>query len=122
MAWKLYYDGGCNLCHASKLRVEKWANRRGTPLDIELLQSADAYDKGYTEQMTLEADGQVYRAFEAWRKLMEIAPYGLSLVGKLAHVPGFSAIFRAGYNLIAHYRYRWFGTRSCPMPPRPGKS
>lgn len=118
MAWKLYYDGGCNLCHASKLRVERWAERAGVPLEVEILQSEEAQKKNYGQAMVLEAD-RVYQAEDAWLKLMLIAPWGLRWIGWLGRLPGFRTLLAWGYRIVAKYRYRWFGTRACPMPNRP---
>lgn len=72
--WKLYYDGGCNLCHASQLKAVQWAERSGQPLETEFLQSSEAFEKGYGDAMVLEANGQVYKASEAWLVLVRLAP------------------------------------------------
>lgn len=116
MAWTLYYDGGCNLCHMSKLRVERWAERRQHPLRVDILQGDDAIAKGYGDAMVVEADGAVFQGAYAWLKLMELAPVWLRWVAWLGRVPGVRHAMIWGYGVVARYRYRWFGTRDCPIP------
>lgn len=115
--WRLYYDGGCNLCHTSKLKVETWAERAGQPLVAEVLQSDKAIAKGYGAAMVLEADG-VYFAEDAWLRLMRIAPTGLRWVGWLGGLPGFRTLLKWGYRIVNRYRLKWFGTRECQIPVR----
>lgn len=119
MAWTLYYDGGCNLCHASKLRVERWAERAKLPLHVDILQSPEAIEKGYGSAMVLEVDGEPLYGADAWLAMMQIAPWYLRWVGWLGLVPGVRQLMKAGYGVVARYRYRWFGTRACPLPPPP---
>src|SRR5437016_4864961 len=72
MVWKLYYDGECNLCHGSQLRVVRWAARAGQPVETDVLQSGAAMEKGYDGgSMVLEAD-KVYYAEDAWLRLMKV--------------------------------------------------
>lgn len=118
MTWKLYYDGECNLCHGSQLRVVKWAAKSGQPVETEVLQSAEAESKGYRgDAMVLEAD-KVYYAESAWLRLMRVAPWHLRWVGWLGFVPGVRWLLGVGYRIVARYRKKWFGTRACPLPPR----
>lgn len=117
MTWKLYYDGECNLCHGSQLQVVKWAQRSGQPVETEVLQSAEAGAKGYAADMVLEAD-KVYLAENAWLKLMRIAPWYLRWIGFVGEVPGIKQVVGLVYRVFAHYRKKWFGKRSCPLPPR----
>lgn len=114
--WRLYYDGGCNLCHLSKLRVERWADRARQTLVAEVLQSDEALAKGYGDAMTLEADGRVFFAADAWLKLMELAPWFLRWVAILAKIPFIRPLFKWGYAGVARVRYRVFGRRECPLP------
>ena len=116
--WTLYYDGGCNLCHASKLRAEKWAERSGQALRVDVLQGSDAIAKGYVgDAMVLEAD-QVYTGAEAWLKLMEISPWYLRWISSAGKLPGAKQLLTWGYGLVARIRYKVFGTRACQIPPR----
>lgn len=117
MTWKLYYDGECNLCHGSQLRVVKWASRSGQPVETEVLQSAEAIEKGYANDMVLEAD-KVYLAEDAWLKLMRVAPWYLRWIGHVGELPILRQVIGLGYKLVARFRKKWFGTRSCPLPPR----
>lgn len=116
MVWKLYYDGGCNLCHSSKLKVEKWAARAGQPLEVDILQSDEAVAKGYVgDAMVLETD-RVYSGGDAWLKFMEIAPWYLRWLSWAKYTPFTRWLVRLGYGLVARVRYRIWGTRSCPIP------
>ncbi|HZH99338.1 MAG TPA: DUF393 domain-containing protein [Fimbriimonadaceae bacterium] len=117
MAWKLYYDGGCNLCHESKLRLESWAKSAGQPLDVDILQSEEAINKGYnSENMILEADGHVYSRADAWLKAMTVAPWYLRWVSWFRLTKPTKRLATVFYDLIAKFRYRLFGKRACPLP------
>ncbi len=114
--WKLFYDGGCNLCHVSQLRAEKWAVKARQPLKVEVLLSDEGIAKGYSDVMILEADGRVYSAADAWMKLMTLSPWYLRWVALLAKTKPTMAIATAIYAVVARYRRKWFGTRACQIP------
>ena len=114
-SWRLFYDGGCNLCHASQLRAEKWASRARQPLHVDVLLSDEAIAKGYGDAMVLEADGQVYQAEDAWMKLMTIAPFYLRWVVLFGKTRPTMAIARFFYGIVAKYRIKWFGLRACQI-------
>lgn len=115
--WNLYYDGGCNLCHTSKLKAEKWAARAGQPLHVEVLQSDEAVDKGYDpDTMVLEADGKVYKRHNAWLRIMTIAPWYMRWMSWFRHTRATRAIAGWFYNLVAKLRYKVMGRRACPLP------
>lgn len=117
--WTLYYDGGCNLCHTSKLQAEAWAERSGRPLEVDVLVSDAALAKGYGgQEMILEADGKVFRAAEAWLKLMEIAPWYLRWVAFVARLAPIGWLAKKGYEVVARNRIKWFGSRECQIPRR----
>jgi predicted DCC family thiol-disulfide oxidoreductase YuxK len=117
MAWNLYYDGGCNLCHLSKLRAERWAEKAGQPLHVEVLQSEEAMAKGYDfDNMILEADGNVYRRADAWLRIMSIAPWYLRWVGWFGQWKPTRAVAKFFYEIVARVRYKIFGRRACPIP------
>lgn len=117
MTWKLFYDGGCNLCHVSKLRAEKWAAKAGQPLEVDVLVSDEAISKGYAgDVMVLEADGKVFFAADAWLKMMTLSPWYLRWLSWLCATPPTRAIARWAYGVVAKWRYRIFGTRTCPVP------
>ena len=116
--WKLFYDGGCNLCHVSQLRAEKWAKKAGQPLDVDVLLSDEGLAKGYGDAMVLEADGKVYEAADAWMKIMTVAPWYFRWVGWFAKTKPTMAIAKFFYGIIAKYRRKWFGTRACQIPAK----
>ena len=120
--WKLFYDGGCNLCHVSKLRAEKWAEKAGQPLAVDVLASDEAISKGYGQMMVLEADGRVFTAADASMKILTIAPWYLRWLSWFRKTKPTMALARFVYNIIARYRYKWFGTRACQVPVRPQKT
>lgn len=116
--WRLFYDGGCNLCHVSQLRAERWAAKANQPLFVDVLASDEAIAKGYGDAMVLEADGQVLTAVGAWFKLIEVAPWYLRWLTIFNRFALGRAIFSWGYNIVAKYRYKWFGTRECQIPSK----
>lgn len=116
--WKLYYDGGCNLCHVSQLRAEKWAQKSGQPLHVDILQSDDAIAKGYGDAMVLEVGDEVYLAANAWLKLMSVAPWYFRWISWFGGNPFMSKLANLAYDVVAKYRYKWFGTRVCQIPIR----
>lgn len=119
MEWRLYYDGGCNLCHVSQLRVERWALRRGRQLVPLPLQSDEAQDKGYPmDAMILEKNGAVYAGADAWLELLEIAPWYLRWLFPLRKIRPLRAILAWGYRIVERYRIKWFGSRECRIPAR----
>jgi predicted DCC family thiol-disulfide oxidoreductase YuxK len=109
--WKLFYDGTCNLCHASMKRVRSWARARNFPLDVHTLQSPQAKEKGYSDQMVLEADGRVYVAGDAWLRVMAIAPWYLRWISWMRLTPMTGWIAKGFYSLIARTRFLWAGKR-----------
>jgi predicted DCC family thiol-disulfide oxidoreductase YuxK len=114
--WKLFYDGGCNLCHVSKLKAERWAEKAHQPLQADVLLSDEAIAKGYGELMVLEADGEVLTAADAWMKMMTIAPWYLRWISWFGKTKPTMAVARFVYNIVAKYRLKWFGTRVCQVP------
>ena len=115
MGWKLFYDGGCNLCHASQLRVERWAKKRNFPLEVEILQSDEGIAKGYGDAMVLETERGALYAADAWLEIMKIAPWPLRWLHGLGKVPLIRPVLAWGYRVVAKYRYRWFGRRTCAL-------
>lgn len=116
MRWKLFYDGECNLCYSSQLRVGQWAHRADVPLDILTLQSEEAKSKGYGTTMVLETGEGVFYGFEAWLKVFQLAPMPLRLMQWLGKSRPTKALARGFYWVIASLRYRLFGRRSCTLP------
>lgn len=120
--WKLFYDGGCNLCHVSQLRAERWASRAGQPLIVDVLASDEAIAKGYGEAMVLEVDGHPLYAEQAWMQVMTVAPWYLRWIVFFNCFRPTRALLAWGYRVVAKYRLKWFGTRECQLPAaRPAK-
>jgi predicted DCC family thiol-disulfide oxidoreductase YuxK len=114
--WRLFYDGSCNLCHTSMKRLKEWARERNQPLEVHTLQSHYATDKGYGSQMVLEADGKVYKAGDAWLRVMKIAPWYLRWVSAMRHTSVTKWLALTFYNFIANTRHLWFGRRDLGVP------
>jgi predicted DCC family thiol-disulfide oxidoreductase YuxK len=120
MAWTLFYDGGCNLCHTNKLRAERWAENAGQPMRAIPLQSVEGLERGYDlTTMVLEADGAVFQGADAWLKLCSIGPWTVRWLAPLGKIGLFRALLHWGYGIVAKYRYKWFGTRACQIPTKP---
>ena len=124
MQWTLYYDGGCNLCHAAKLRVERWAEAAGQPLHVDILQGPEASSKGYgMGSMVLEVDGKALYGGDAWLEMMRVSPWYLRWLSWLRFTGFTRWLVRVGYGFVARVRFRVFGRRACPLPPvKPGGS
>src|SRR5687767_12716133 len=117
MTWNLYYDGGCNLCHKSKLRAEKWAGRVGQPLHGEVLQSEEAAAKAYDpDNMVLEADGKVYKRADAWLRIMAIGPWYARPLSWFRFTPATMWLARLFYNGVARVRHLIWGRKACALP------
>lgn len=117
--WILYYDGGCNLCHTSQLRLEKWAAKHSQPLHVDVLQSEEAIRKGYgMDGMVLEVDGHPYMGYEGWLEALAVAPWPLRWIYPLRNLSFVRWISKVGYGIVAKYRLKWFGTRACQIPER----
>lgn len=117
--WTLYYDGGCNLCHTSQLRLERWAARHHQPLHVDVLQGDSAITKGYgMEGMVLEIDGKPHIGYDAWLETLSVAPWPLRWIYPLRHLGFIRGLFKFAYGIVAKYRLKWFGTRVCQIPER----
>lgn len=116
--WTLYYDGGCNLCHASKLRAETWAEKAKKPLRVEILQSDESIHKGYLEKglMVLEVGNDVLYGADAWLEIMKVSPWYLRPVSWMALTGPTRAVARFFYGWVARVRFKLFGVRACPIP------
>ena len=114
--WNLYYDGGCNLCDASRLQVEDWAQRADQPLVASPLQSTEALRKGYVgDAMVLETGSEVLYAENAWLRLLTISPWYLRWLFWLSKVPPLAYLMRIGYRIVAANRRKWFGSKACQI-------
>ena len=125
----VFFDGVCNLCHASvrwTIRRDPRAIFRFASLQSEaaarVLNGAGAagIDSGSTEatpaSVLLAANNQIWEKSDAWIQILK------HLGGLWAFLGGFCGIFPRGlrdavYDWIATHRYRWFGKKdSCPLP------
>lgn len=115
--WTLYYDGGCNLCHVSQLKLEKWAAKAGQPLHVDILQSDEGLKKGYTlDGLVLEIDGKAHVGYDGWLESMKVAPWYLRWIHGLRNNKLARRFAKYWYGVVAKYRYKWFGTRACQIP------
>lgn len=126
MEWTLYYDGGCNLCHTSQLRAEKWARAHGQPFRAEVLLSDEAIAKGFaSDAMVLEADGKTLYGPAAWLKILTVAPWYLRWLSAMRLTAPTRWLAGVGYSVVANLRYRLYGRRTCELPSaknRPAQS
>ncbi len=83
---------------------------------VDVLLSDSALAKGYGEAMVLEADGKVFKAADAWMKVMTIAPWFLRWIAVFAKTKPTMAVASWMYGIVAKYRIRWFGSRQCQIP------
>ncbi len=119
----LLFDGVCNLCSSSVQWVLKHDRRgifRFAPLQSRLAQellTRHAYTGGELGTVVLVADGRLYTHSDAVLELLRRIGGGWQLfyIGKL--IPPF--LRNAAYNLVARYRYRWFGKQETCWLPRP---
>jgi predicted DCC family thiol-disulfide oxidoreductase YuxK len=117
--WKLYYDGGCNLCNASQLRFVRWASAAHQPIEADVLQSPEAMAKGYDlSGVVVEADGKVYKGSEAALFMLRIAPAPLRWFAWLPRFAFTRWIAAVGYAVVARFRYALFGRKACAIPSK----
>lgn len=120
MAWKLFYDASCQLCHESQLRVERWAIAAGQPMEVFGLQSPEGLALGLTTRDIVLIADRTYVGADAWIKLCEIAPVPLRWVAVLGRAPGARWAVAGVYRFVAATRHRWRGRRECPLPTGDG--
>ncbi|MBI5707021.1 MAG: DUF393 domain-containing protein [Armatimonadetes bacterium] len=116
MAWKLFYDASCQLCHESQLRVEGWAKAAGQPLEVHALHSPEGQLLGLTTKDIVLIVDRTYVGSDAWIKLCEIAPWPLRWVSVAGKVPVARWAVAVVYRFVAATRHRWRGQRECPVP------
>lgn len=116
--WTLYYDGGCNLCHTKQLQMERWASKTGQPLNVDVLQSDVAIAKGYgMDGLVLEINGQPHFGYDGWLESLKVAPWGLSVFYRMRKVRLIRFGAKLLYAIVAKYRLKVFGVRTCQIPP-----
>jgi len=106
------YDGACNLCRASVVRVRRMDPRSR----IELLDLHDAsratrfpqvdLDEAMRLMQAVDLRGRVYSGADAWARIGLALP-GWKLIAWLLLVPGIYFIAQRVYAWIARNRYRW---------------
>lgn len=115
--WTLYYDGGCNLCEASRTLAGKWAARADVPLRTVMLQDREAVAKGFDpDLMVLETPEGTFSAADAWLQIMRFGPVLLRPVAWMRLTRPTRWLARTVYGFIAARRRQWFGTRECKLP------
>lgn len=106
------YDGACNLCRASVLRVRRMDPRAR----IDLLDLHDAsvaarfpqvnIDEAMRLMQAVDPRGHVYSGADAWARIGLALP-GWKSIAWLLLVPGIHFIAQRVYAWIARNRYRW---------------
>jgi predicted DCC family thiol-disulfide oxidoreductase YuxK len=119
----VFYDGVCNLCHASVQWILK--HERNQDLRFAALQSDLARNllpsqflaTGDPDSLVFYSNGKVFAGSDA---ALEIAPY-LKQPWRFLRVFRFvpKGIRDAVYFYIARNRYRWFGKQDSCMVPTP---
>jgi len=115
----LFFDGVCNLCNALVDFVIHWDSKG--EIKIASLQGSTAEQtlpERYTQVLdtvVFHKNGKIYTKTSAViHVLMTINPVFTPLAIFLL-IPSF--VRDPCYNLVAHFRYKWFGQRStCRLP------
>lgn len=120
----LFFDGLCNLCNQfvqTVIKRDKKARFRFASLQsdtgLEMLRHIRR-EKGYIpDSLVLLYKGQVYIKSSAAIKTASLLKGGLSLltIGYILPRPIRDVI----YDMVAKYRYKWFGKRNECMIPTP---
>jgi predicted DCC family thiol-disulfide oxidoreductase YuxK len=106
------YDGTCNLCRASVLRVRRMDPRaRIDLLDLHDASMATRFpqvniDEAMRLMQAVDPRGHVYSGADAWARIGLALP-GWKLIAWLLLVPGIHFIAQRVYAWIARNRYRW---------------
>ncbi len=109
-ALTILYDGTCNLCLASRRRLERW--KTAPSMRFVALQDSEACalvpglsPEEYLGAMHVVEEGKVRSGADAWFRIMRLAPAWYRWVAWVT--PRFVA--RPVYRWIARNRYKWFG-------------
>ena len=117
----LLYDGHCVLCNYAVKKVLKWDKK--DQIRLAALQS-DIGQKLLSkfqvpkdlDSIILIKDSQAYFRSQAFEKLLTMIRPWHWMRWKLKFLPVKLADFF--YNIVANYRYKWFGSYDvCPMLP-----
>jgi hypothetical protein len=92
--------------------------RRMQPLPYKPIEDRKmGLDKGYTlEGLVLEIDGQPHIGYDGWLESMKVSPWYLQGFYALRKLAPFRYVAKIGYGIVAKYRLKWFGTRTCQIP------
>jgi predicted DCC family thiol-disulfide oxidoreductase YuxK len=115
----LVFDGDCGFC----TRTAYWVRDRlpeGSGVDVEPWQVLDLPALGLTEQQVTEAawwvgtDRRPQRGHRAIAGALRAMGGGWAVLGRVLTLPVISLLARAGYWLVARYRYKLpGGTPAC---------
>ena len=120
----ILFDGVCNLCNRSvqfilrrdkkkKFRFATLQGKKGQEILKQFNLPAD-----YLNSFILADGEKIYTRSTAALRMLKILGRGWNLFYGFMIVPPF--IRNALYNMIAKYRYKWFGKKDQCMIPTPG--
>ena len=119
----ILFDGVCNLCNWSVqfiLKRDKNKKFLFAPLQgkkgQEILQKFNL-PANYLNSFILAEGGKIYTRSTAALRMLKILGRGWNIFYAFIIIPPF--IRNGAYNLIAKYRYKWFGKREQCMVPGP---
>ncbi|MCK6638569.1 MAG: thiol-disulfide oxidoreductase DCC family protein [Bacteroidia bacterium] len=117
------FDGVCNFCNSSVnfiIRHDKKDFFRFTPLQSEIgIKISEKYnlDSGNLKSVILVEKGRIYTKTTAALRIAKQLSGGWPLLYAFIIVP--APIRDVVYNIIAKYRYKWWGERESCMIPTP---
>lgn len=117
------FDGVCNFCNSSVnfiIRHDKKDFFRFTPLQSEIgMKISEKYnlDSGNLKSVILVEKGRIYTKTTAALRIAKQLSGGWPLLYAFIIVP--APIRDVVYNIIAKYRYKWWGERESCMIPTP---
>ena len=117
------FDGVCNLCNATVtfiIRRDRKKIFRFAPLQSpvgESIKVACGFSKDELESVILKVDGKVYKKSDAALQIAKRLDGLWPVFFIFYFIPSF--LRDPIYDLVARYRYRWFGKRESCMIPDP---
>ncbi|MFM2016953.1 MAG: hypothetical protein RL007_609 [Bacteroidota bacterium] len=117
------FDGVCNFCNSSVnfiIRYDKKDYFRFTPLQSEIgMKISDKYnlDSGNLKSVILVDKGKIYTKTTAALRIAKQLSGAWPALYVFIIVP--APIRDVVYNIIAKYRYKWWGERDACMIPTP---
>lgn len=117
------FDGVCNFCNSSVnfiIRHDKKDFFRFTPLQSEIgIKISEKYnlDSGNLKSVILVEKGRIYTKTTAALRIAKQLSGGWPLLYAFIIIP--APIRDVVYNIIAKYRYKWWGERDACMIPTP---